>query len=159
MTVHLSQADACRMLADSLRSTLPAGKRRDVDIDVVLLPTSVSSACDVGIVIALKEEFEDLFPQINCEHVFRKNVSQHYYIFERATKNGKYRCVVAFIGGMGLSRAALVGDRLIAEFSPRTIVNIGLAGSMDADALVGDVIVAEQSDDYLAAAKAIRKKK
>jgi nucleoside phosphorylase len=155
MTVRLSQADACRMLAEVLRKTLP-GTGEGTEIEVELVPAPIFGECDVGIVIALKEEFAEIFPKISCEHVFRKNVSQHYYIFERATKNGKYRCVVTFVGGMGLSKAAIVGDRLIHDFSPHTVVNIGIAGAMDDEILVGDVVVAEQSDDYLASSKAVR---
>jgi nucleoside phosphorylase len=158
MTVRLSQADARRMLAEMLRSTLP-DRGQGAEIEVELVPTPTFDMCDVGIVIALKEEFAQIFPKISCEHVFRKNVSQHYYIFERSTRNGKYRCVVTFIGGMGLSKAAIVGDRLIQEFSPHTVVNIGIAGAMDDEVMVGDVVVAEQSEDYLASSKAVRRRR
>lgn len=158
ITVRLSEVDALRMLADVLRPTLSATRTSDVELEVVIDPANTSSICDVGIVIALKEEFAELFPQLTCEHVFKKNVSQHYYIFDRASNGSNYRCVVTFIGGMGLSKAAIVGDRVIQEFSPHTIVNIGIAGSMDMDAVVGDIVVAEQSDEYLASSKAISKR-
>jgi nucleoside phosphorylase len=115
----------------------------------------LNNKCDVGIVIALKEEFAQIFPKISARHVLQEAVSQYYYIFGRPTRNGRYRCVVTFIGGMGLPKAGIVGDRLIEAFSPRTLVNIGIAGAMDHQVLVGDVVIAEQCDDYLASSKAI----
>ena len=81
-------------------------------------------------------------------------MNQYYYLFEWPTQNDlPYRCVGTLIGGMGPPKAALVGGRLIHEFGPETIVNIGIAGSMDNDVSVGDVVVAEQVDDYLSAGK------
>jgi nucleoside phosphorylase len=56
---------------------------------------------------------------------------------------------------MGPSKAAVVADRLIQQFNPTTIVNIGIAGSMEDGVLVGDVIVAEQTDAYLESSKAV----
>ena len=56
---------------------------------------------------------------------------------------------------MGTDKAAIVGDRLMEQFKPYTIVNIGIAGSTDKDAFIGDIIIAEQSDKYLHAARAI----
>jgi nucleoside phosphorylase len=56
---------------------------------------------------------------------------------------------------MGPTKAALAADRLVNKFLPSTVVNIGIAGSMSHDLLIGDVIVAEQADDYLYESKAV----
>ncbi len=108
-------------------------------------------AVSIGIVIALKEEFEEIFPQIVSQPIFNHQISQWYYRFTQ----GKYHCVVTFMNDVGSNKAALVGDRMIEEFKPTTIVNIGIAGSLDKDALVGDVVVATQTDNYLHDSKAV----
>jgi len=126
-------------------------------MDEVLNPSGNILRVDVGIVIALKEEFEALAPQIKTRSYYNPNIKQYYYLFERSSANHliPYRCVVTFMGSMGPTDAGMVGDRLIAQFNPGTIVSIGIAGSMDKDVLVGDVVVADQTDEYLASSKAI----
>ncbi len=126
------------------------------EIEVVICTPEID-AVDVGIVIALDEEFREIFPQICATPFFNKEISQYYYNFNRTIKDQKsgYQCVVTFIGGMGTGKAALIGDRLMHQYRPRTIVNIGIAGSMDDEVLVGDVLVAEQADDYFYAARAV----
>ena len=126
-------------------------------MDEVLNPSRNKPRVDVGIVIALKEEFEELAPQIKTRSHYNPDIKQYYYLFERSIANHvtPYRCVVTFMGSMGPTDAGMVGDRLIAQFNPGTIVSIGIAGSMDKDVLVGDVVVADQTDEYLASSKAI----
>jgi len=113
---------------------------------------------DIGIIIALEEEFQELFPQIEAKPVFNNDTKQYYYLFEkqRALKGlTPYRCVTAFMGGMGPTQAAIISDRLLDQFHTITLVNIGIAGSMSKDVFVGDVIVADQVDEYLASSKAM----
>ena len=109
---------------------------------------------DIGIVIALIEEFREIFPRIDAEPVYFQDIKQYCYIFEeKFGENVKYNCVVTFIGGVGPEKAGIVGDRLMQRFKPATIINIGLAGSLDSDVKIGDVIVAEQVDNYLYSGK------
>ncbi|MGB0561969.1 MAG: AAA family ATPase [Spirulinaceae cyanobacterium] len=126
-------------------------------MDGISNPSEERLSVDVGIVIALQEEFDEIAPQISSRPYYNSEIKQYYYLFERTASNhtDPYRCVVTFIGSMGPTDAGMVGDRLIAQFNPGTIVSIGIAGSMDRDVLVGDVIVADQTDEYLATSKAI----
>lgn len=120
--------------------------------------TDMDFRADIGIIIALEEEFQELFPQIEAKPVFNKAIKQYYYLFEKhgALKGlTPYRCVTTFMGGMGPTQAAIISDRLLDQFHAITIVNIGIAGSMSKDIFVGDVIVADQVDEYLASSKAI----
>ena len=71
---------------------------------------------------------------------FNDEINQYYYLFEKGIGSKPYRCVITFIGGMGTSKAALAGDRLIQQFRPTTIINIGIAASMDRDVSVGDIV-------------------
>jgi nucleoside phosphorylase/predicted Zn-dependent protease len=127
------------------------------DLEVSRRITSFNSPVEIGIVVALEEEFREVFEHIRtrAKPTFRNEINQYYYLFEGGGGAKPYRCVITFIGGMGPTKAALVGDRLIQEFKPATIINIGIAGSMDRDVSVGDIVIAEQVDEYLHSAKAI----
>jgi nucleoside phosphorylase len=107
--------------------------------------------------VALEEEFREVFSQIQsrAKPIFNDEINQYYYLFERGIGPKPYRCVITFMGGMGTIKAALTGDRLIQQFKPATIINIGIAASMDRDVSVGDIVIGEQVDEYLHSAKAI----
>lgn len=127
-------------------------------MDEAVNPLGNKPRLDVGIVIALEEEFRELAPQIKRKPYYNPDIKQYYYLFERSNANASlapYRCVVTFMGTMGPTDAVVVADRLIAQFNPETIVSIGIAGSMDQAILVGDIVVADQTDEYLATSKAI----
>jgi nucleoside phosphorylase len=108
------------------------------------------------LIVALQEEFKVIFPRINPKAVYDKEIEHYFYLFDHQSLSGcTYRCVATFIGGMGPVKAALSTDRLVRSYSPLVVVNIGIAVSMDNDLLLGDVIVAEQADDYLYQSKAV----
>lgn len=127
------------------------------DIEVSRRITSFDSPIEIGIVVALEEEFREVFSHIGsrAKPVFNEEINQYYYLFESGGGAKPYRSVITFIGGMGTSKAALVGDRLIQQFKPGTIMNIGIAASMDRYVRVGDIVIAAQVDEYLHSAKAI----
>ncbi|MFZ4659161.1 MAG: hypothetical protein ACOYNY_19265 [Caldilineaceae bacterium] len=127
-------------------------------MDEILNLSGIKPRVDVGIIIALEEEFRELAPQVKTRPYYNPEIAQYYYFFEHNRANPSllpYRCVVTFMGKMGPTDAGIAGDRLISQFNPATIVSIGIAGSMDKDVLVGDVVVADQTDEYLASSKAI----
>ncbi len=117
------------------------------------LPTA-KAGMDVGIIIALKEEFrvfEGLLPagyQLERD----EKTGQHDYLF--TLPDAGHRCVVTFIGEMNPAPAALHTERLISRWDPRTVVMLGIAAGMHPDVKAGDVVIASQVDDYLASAKA-----
>jgi len=126
-------------------------------IDELFSATGQKPRVDIGIVIALEEEFRELAPQLEMHPFYDPEVKQYYYLFERPGPGphvDPHRGVVTFMGSMGPTDAGMVADRLLAQFKPGTIVSIGIAGSMDPDVLVGDVVVAEQTDEYIASSKA-----
>jgi nucleoside phosphorylase len=111
----------------------------------------LSTAVDVAILFALEEES-------NCLEPFLKEQPRS----ERDDKSGRafqlfsvcpsddytYKCVTTFVGSMGAQDAGHVTALLLRRYSPRTIVLVGIAGSLDSDILVGDVVVAETIEDY-----------
>jgi nucleoside phosphorylase len=110
---------------------------------------------DIGIIIPLKEEFQEFYKQIKeyCEllPIEDPQTGNYYYRFEYpiADAQQKYQCVATFIGDMGLVKAGLVTDRLMSRWNPTTVVMIGIAAALDNDAKLGDVVLATQVDNYL----------
>lgn len=110
---------------------------------------------DLGIVIALPEEFREflaLLPVKPCPD--RDSATgQLNYTFEHPLTH--HRCVATLIGEMNPGPAALQAERLLARWSPRTMVMLGIAAGIHSDVRVGDVIIASQVDNYLDSSKAV----
>lgn len=112
---------------------------------------------DVGIVIALPEEFRIFHQEIKDRYISPrdKETGDYYYLFAHLSLHQPqpYRCV-AIITGMGPNAATLSTQRLIQKWKPKTLVMLGIAGSFDGAAMLGDVVVANQIDSYLEHARA-----
>src|SRR5260221_13828588 len=105
---------------------------------------------DVGIVIALREEFTEIYKEIKnrCKPLQDAETGRYYYLFEHAgaKTNHKYKCVATFVGEMGSIKAGLLTQQLLNQWEPRTLVMLGIAASLSKDAQLGDVIIASQVD-------------
>src|SRR5579859_7416208 len=112
---------------------------------------------DVGIVIALKEEFTEFRKDIRTrmKPVADEATGGTWYRFEHMSlgAQGNYSCVATFVGEMGSDSTGLVTQGLISRWKPRALVMLGIAASLDDDVLIGDVVVASVVDAYLANAK------
>jgi nucleoside phosphorylase len=113
---------------------------------------------DVGIVIALREEFIEFHNEIKTRSKALRDeaTGRYYYQFEHisADSNHRYRCIATFVGEMGAVKASLTTQRLISQWEPRTLVMIGIAAALSKDVRIGDVVIATQVDAYLENAKA-----
>lgn len=119
---------------------------------------STQLAKDVGIIIALKEEFRELFNEFAERHVSVQDAeNNYYYLFERAgaDPNRPYQCVATFVGGMGPLKAGLTAQTLINKWDPHVLVMLGIAGALSDDVKIGDVVVASQVDAYMENSKAV----
>ncbi len=119
-------------------------------------PTSV----DIGIVIALKEEFNVLYEQIasQCAAIRDQETGNYVYQFNHVGPDDEasYRCIVTFVGQMGSLKAGLMTQKLLHDWKPRTLVMLGIAAALDSEVKPGDVVIASQVDAYLENAKAVR---
>jgi nucleoside phosphorylase len=117
-----------------------------------------NEATDVGIIIALPEEFQVLFADIRtiCTMVNDADARERYYTFEHASTVMKrpYRCVTTFIGNQGPAMAALQTQRMITRWNPTTLVLPGIAGSLNSTIRLGDIVIANQIDGYQESAMA-----
>jgi nucleoside phosphorylase len=120
-------------------------------------PADQSSPVSVGIVIALREEFAELFREIksSCSVEMDQETGNHLYLFERSGAVAPYKCVATWAGEMGPEKAILATEHVRRVWSPKTVVNIGIAAGVDKDVRVGDVLVATQVDNYLHRSKAV----
>lgn len=109
---------------------------------------------DLGIVIALKEEFREFMALLPVQPTSERDpqTGQYAYVFE-LPGSGR-RCVVTLIGEMNPEPAALQTERLLSHWAPRAVVMLGIAAGIHPDVRVGDVVIASQVDNYLATAKA-----
>lgn len=108
--------------------------------------------CDVAILICLEEEFKEfdrLTGKKKDDDADPKS-GRHFFLFEwPPVASIPYRCVTTFVGSMGAQDAGQFAREILDRYSPSTFVIVGLAGSLSGDVLIGDVIVADQIDDYL----------
>lgn len=110
-------------------------------------------AVDLGIVIALKEEFR-VFQQLLGGDAMTPQHDADLGDYIYTVQLQGYRCVVTLMGEMGGEAAVLRTDRLVDRWRPRLLVNLGIAGAIHDDLGVGDAIVASQIDSYMEAARA-----
>jgi nucleoside phosphorylase len=116
-----------------------------------------TSLCDVAVLIAKKDEFR-AFLAILGEYRADNDLitGKSSYRFDFPGSNGMPLSLTArLIGGMGNERSSLWAHKLDADLHPRVLVSMGIAGGIHDDVRLGDVVVANQVDSYLADAKAV----
>jgi nucleoside phosphorylase len=113
--------------------------------------------CDVGIIIALREEFRVFFEMIRTPRTSVEADGRTYYVFEvPSIRHGRaYRCVAIFVGDMGPTRTGVIAEKMLGAWRPSTVVMLGIAGGIHKDIHLGDVVIATQVNNYLEGAKAV----
>lgn len=116
----------------------------------------MKSKVDIGIIVALREEFRELFSQLPSSRrtFLDSDTGVTDYLFEWGN-TVQYRCAATFVGDMGLEKAALATDRFTKRHQPTTIVMLGIAGGIDKDVKLGDVVVVDSATNYLDRGKAV----
>ncbi|MFZ6186008.1 hypothetical protein [Nannocystis pusilla] len=113
------------------------------------------SAADVAILIALEEEWDVFWPIAGRPNGLKDEKSgRYYYPFDVMAADGRpYRCIAVCMHTTGTAQA-VDASHLLLEEKPKTLVNIGIAAAIHSDLRLGDVIVADQVDNYLETTKA-----
>jgi nucleoside phosphorylase len=154
----LSSYDWSELAIGDLRPSLPP-QRRTRRVRESQQMTILPDACDVGIVVALPDEFRELQRQLadRWEPIYDKDTGTYYYLFsiEGPEKTIPYSCVTTFAGSMGAAKAALLTEKLRTRWRVPVLVNIGIAGALDDDVRLGDVVVGSIADNYMERAKAV----
>jgi nucleoside phosphorylase len=112
---------------------------------------------DVGIIVALPDEFRELHNTLPSPHVIKdERTGASDYLFTRPVSNrAAYRCAATFVGFMGPTAAALATERFLNRQRPKTIVMLGIAAGISEDVQLGDVIMATYVGRYLDHAKIV----
>ena len=109
---------------------------------------------DLGFIVPLREEFrvlEKLFPVISSE----VHDAIHYYTLK--LPDSDYRAVAVVLGDMGKTLASHVTAKVLTHVKLKVIVLLGLAGALDKDLRLGDIVVADDINEFQVGSKAIQK--
>lgn len=107
----------------------------------------------IGIIIALKEEFRIFNTIMNNESLTQKH-EDSFFIY----KFNDFTIVAVFMGDMGGENASIQTSKLLSKYNCSTIVNIGIAGALNKDVKIGDIVIADQVESYQKVAKAAQNK-
>jgi nucleoside phosphorylase len=114
---------------------------------------------DLGLLIALPDEFRELKRQFGTglKPFQDEQTKTTYYFFDLSSDDPErpYSCVAVFAGGMGTAKASLLTQKLLLRWHVTTIVNVGIAASLDKDVLLGDVVAVSLADNYMERVKAV----
>lgn len=118
---------------------------------------AADGCCDVGILVALKEEFRILFDRFKARYTHVEDGGRSYYVFEIPTLAGErpYRCVATLVGDMGTNRTGVVAEKMLGRWEPAVVTVVGIAGAIHKDVRLGDVIVASEVSNYVEGAKVV----
>lgn len=110
-----------------------------------------TKSLDFAVLIALQEEFDQVYGSIIPAGEPLPVGQDTAYVF----KSQGYSGCVACAGKMGPAAMADLSRSILERFKPRLICVIGIAGGLEKSLRLGDVLVADQADDYLHTAKAV----
>jgi nucleoside phosphorylase len=106
---------------------------------------------DLGLLVPLREEFDQ------AREVFEFGVPEReggYFLYPFRVPGTGLRGLALVLFEMGLGEAAVAVTHLLERFELRLLAVVGIAGALDPDLRLGDVVIAKSVDEYLAAAKA-----
>lgn len=119
------------------------------------LSPDIISDHHVLVVLALKEEFDYFVESLGINPV-PVDWKYPYYTFNLITSTGKQiRVAVSYIGKMDNSYATALTLELLQQLKPSLLVNIGISGLVDDDYHLGDVVIAESSENITYRAKVV----
>jgi nucleoside phosphorylase len=114
-----------------------------------MLPAMDKPKFDIGIVVPLKEEFRyvtEVAPQV--ESIFHEGT--HFYRLDF----GAASAVCCLIDQMGPLAALQATSRLLGFADVKLLVLLGMAGAIDDDVAIGDVVIASEINEFQANSKA-----
>lgn len=111
----------------------------------------MSGEYNFGLLVPLDEEFGYIRELCSVTRTVPR--SGELYLEIQLPDGQRGICLV--LDEMGLSSATLAADRLMRNFMVPLLVLIGIAGGIDSDLKLGDVVVASDVDHYLLNAKAV----
>lgn len=105
---------------------------------------------DFLVIIPLKEEFRTFKELIHIKDTRIYN-GESYFILEFPKSN--YTGIAVICHGSGITRATNITNKALSFFDVRMVINIGIAGGLNEDIKLGDIIVAKYIIEYQANSK------
>jgi nucleoside phosphorylase len=105
----------------------------------------------IGLLVPLHEEYQYLAELAPAVETTVLDGDRYYSMMPHGYKEP---IVVQILEEMGPMRAALATERMISRFDVKVVALVGIAGALDDELRVGDVVVASEVDYYQYAAKA-----
>jgi nucleoside phosphorylase len=104
---------------------------------------------DCVIITAIPTEFRSVLFQFRhfSEVVVSGGAGAAFVCYETLSPNG-LRVIAALPTGMGTLGVASLTHHVISTFQPKALLLVGIAGGMDKEISLGDVVVSEQIVDY-----------
>src|SRR5438105_12884602 len=99
---------------------------------------------DVAIITGLLEEFKLLRELLHGVEEIEEKSEFWYRGRVKGARGRNYEIVLAYQKDMGPLDGNTLADHIIARWDPAYIVVVGIAGSMDSDVDLGDVVVSQQ---------------
>lgn len=109
---------------------------------------------DLGFIVPLNEEFNmlsELCPVIDTEI----HDAIHYHTLN--LPDSDYRAVAVVLGDMGPILASQVTEKVLNYLELKAVVLLGIAGALDKNLKLGDVVVSNEINEFQAASKAVQK--
>jgi nucleoside phosphorylase len=126
---------------------LPAGEHRDD----ARRGSPRSARYDLGLILPLREEFDcarEIFS-------FGRQIDEKgSYLYPFAVPGSSLRGVAVVLYGMGPTSTGVQAANLLGRFEIPVLALMGIAGALDGDLRLGDVVVASLVESYLDRAKA-----
>lgn len=111
---------------------------------------------DFLFICPIEEEFDTLIELCPIKSKYELD-GFPYYIIELPKK--EYRVITILLGEAGLTKAAQLTERFLANFSITSVCLLGLAGGIDPDLKLGDIVIPNEIIDYLLDSKVVQKGK
>ena len=113
-----------------------------------------SQIYDFLFIIPLREEFDIFYKSIKIKEETSLEETQFYKV---EIPNESYKGLAIYLGEPGLTKAAQITEKFLGKFKVRLVVLLGIAGALDEDLKIGDIVIPNEISDFLSNSKAIPK--
>lgn len=108
----------------------------------------MTNPVDCAVILALDEEFASFLEVFQAGRPITAATETYYPFSFRDSGNVPRSGVVTFIGGVGPEAASFKADRLVERFSPSLVAVVGISGALSDDVRLGDIVFADEVDNY-----------
>ena len=109
---------------------------------------------NLAIIVPLIEEFRVL-RELVPSHIHNPEVDDAIYYYPLDLGDPDSQAVVVVLGDMGTTPSGQITEKILNKIQPQLVALVGIAGALDRDVALGDVVVASEINEFLASSKAV----